>query len=101
MSLNEVKTAFPKIYNLAAVVVTFGLSTTVCECSFSILTRVDAPQRRLMLLPRQRHLVLLAFERDRTRKSIYLYCRCLCIAVQYASHEIAFVLKIFWCLMNL
>ena len=62
------KTAFPKIYNLAAIVATFGSSTTVCECSFSTLTGVDAPQRRSMLQPRQRNLVLQAFERDRTSK---------------------------------
>ena len=62
------KTAFPKVHNLAAVVATFGSSTAVCECSFSTLAKVDTPQRSSMLQRRQRNLVLLAFERDRTRK---------------------------------
>ena len=56
------------MYNLAAVVATFGSSTAVSECSFSTPAKVDAPQRRSMLQRRQRNLVLLAFERDRTRK---------------------------------
>ena len=67
-SLNEMKTAFPKVYNLAAVAASFGSSTAVCECSFSTLAKVNAPQRRSMLQRRQRNLDLLAFERDRTRK---------------------------------
>ena len=43
--LNEVKTAFAKVYNLAAVVATSGSSTTVRECSFTSLTKVDAPTK--------------------------------------------------------
>ena len=66
----KLKTAFPKIYNLASVVLVaiFGSSTTVYECGFFTLTRMGASKQRSMLLPRQRNLVLVAFERDRTRK---------------------------------
>ena len=78
-SLNEMKTAFPKVYNLAAVVATFGSSAAVCECSFSTLAKVDAPLRRSMLQRQQRNLILLAFERDRTRK---IDLDAICIAVQ-------------------
>ena len=66
--LYEQKCAFPKIYKLAAVVATFGCSVAVCECSFSAFSRIDTPDRRSMTHGRQRNLVLLAFEKSRTKK---------------------------------
>ena len=66
--LNEMKTNFSKVYNLAAVVATFRSSTAVCECSSSTLAKVGAPQCRSILQRRQRNLVLLAFDCNRTRK---------------------------------
>lgn len=67
-SLYEQKSAFPKLYNLASDIATFGSSSAVCESGFSTLTRVDKPTRRSMSQPRQACLVLLAFEHKITAR---------------------------------
>ena len=67
MKLYEQRLAFPDVYKLAAVVVTFGSSEAVCEASFSTLTRIDSPHRRSMTHWRQNNLVLLAFEKGITK----------------------------------
>ena len=66
--LYEQKCAFPDVYKLAAVVATFGYSVAIWKCSFSALSRIDTPRKRSMTHGRQRNLVLLAFEKSRTKK---------------------------------
>ena len=66
--LYERKCAFLNIYKLAAAVATFGCSVAICECSFFALSRIGTPHRRSMTHGRQRSLVLLAFEKSRTKK---------------------------------
>ena len=66
--LYEQKCAFPDVYKLAAAVATFGCSVAIWMCSFSALSRIDTPRKRSMTHGRQRNLVLLAFEKSRTKK---------------------------------
>ena len=66
--LYEQKRAFSNVYKLAAAVATFECSVAIFECSFSALSRIDTPHRRSMTYGRQRNLVLLAFEKYRTKK---------------------------------
>ena len=66
--LYEQKRAFSNVYKLAAAVATFGCSVAISERSFSSLSRIDTPHRRSITCGRQRNLVLLAFEKSRTKK---------------------------------
>ena len=66
--LYEQKRAFSNVYKLAAAVATLGCSVAIFECSFSALSRIDTPHRRLRTYGRQRNLVLLAFEKSRAKK---------------------------------
>ena len=63
----EQRVALPEIYALAASVATFECSTAMCEASFSTLSRIDSPSRRRMTHKRLQNLVLLAFEKERTK----------------------------------
>lgn len=60
------KEAFPLLYSLYASALTFGASTSICENSFSTLSRILSPFRRSMSSIRLSHLSLLAFEKDLT-----------------------------------
>ena len=66
--LYKQKRAFPNVYKLAAAVATFGYSVAICECSFSALLRINTPHRCSMTHGRQCNLLLLAFEKSRTKK---------------------------------
>ena len=57
---------FPLLVKVLAMLLTFGVSTAVCESSFSALTRILTPFRRSMMQRRLSNLVLLAFEKDLT-----------------------------------
>jgi hypothetical protein len=60
------KTAFEDTYKLLATARTFGCSTALCESTFSVLTRIDRPQRLSMTHQRLANLVFLGFEKERT-----------------------------------
>ena len=66
--LYEYRLPFKNTYNLFATVATFACSTSMCESSFSILTRVSRPQRDAMSNIRRSNLVFLAFESRYTKK---------------------------------
>ena len=66
LKVYEQKRAFSNVYKLA--VATFWCSVAIGECSFFALSRIDTPYRRLMTHGGQRNLVLLAFEKSRTKK---------------------------------
>ena len=67
--LYEQNRVFSNVYKLAAAaVVTFVCSVAICECSFFALSRIDTPHRRSLTHGRQRNLVLLAFEKSRTKE---------------------------------
>jgi hypothetical protein len=51
---------------LLATARTFGCSTALCESTFSVLTRIDRPQRLSMTHQRLANLVFLGFEKERT-----------------------------------
>ena len=55
----ETAPVFTKLYEVA---VTTGWTSTICECLFSSLTRVDTPQRRSMKTERECNLSYLCFE---------------------------------------
>ena len=59
--LFPLRSAFPVAYKLFAGASTLGVSTAVCEASFSTLTRMLTPYRRSMAHQRKRNLVLLSF----------------------------------------
>ena len=65
--LCEQRAAFPDTYAMAASIATLGSSSAVCEASFSTLARINNSHRRSMTHMRQRNLVLLAFEENRTK----------------------------------
>ena len=65
--LYEQRAAFPDTYAMAASIATLGSSSAVCEASFSTLARIHNSHRRSMTHMRQRNLVLLAFEENRTK----------------------------------
>ena len=65
--LYEQRAAFPDTYAMAASIATLGSSSAVCEASFSTLARINNSHRRSMTHMRQRNLVLLAFEENRTK----------------------------------
>ena len=65
--LYEHRAAFPDTYAMAASIATLGSSSAVCEASFSTLARINNSHRRSMTHIRQRNLVLLAFEENRTK----------------------------------
>ena len=67
--LYEQKLAFFNVYKLAAAAATFVCSVAICECSSFASSRIDTPHRRSMIHERQRNLVLLAFEKSRTKKN--------------------------------
>lgn len=62
------KVAFENTYKLLATARTFGCSTALCESTFSVLTRIDRPQRLSMTHQRLANLTFLAFEKDQTNK---------------------------------
>lgn len=61
------RVAFENTYKLLATVETFGCSTSMCESAFSVLTRINCPQRQSMSQECQSDLVYLAFESMRTK----------------------------------
>lgn len=63
--LYTVKVAFPDTYDLFAAIETFGSSTSVCESSFTALTRIERPQRLSMTSTRLNNLAYLTFVRLR------------------------------------
>ena len=65
-ALFTVKSAFPCVYRLYAGAVTMGISTAVCENSFSTLTRILRPTRRSMSPERLSQLIVLAFKKELT-----------------------------------
>ena len=65
--LYEQRAAFPDTYAMAASMATLGSSSAVCEASFSTLARINNSHRRSKTHMRQRNLVLLAFEENRTK----------------------------------
>ena len=67
-TLYEQKRAFSNVYKLAAAVATCGCRVAISERSFSALSRIDTPHRRSITYGRQCYLVLLAFEKSRTKK---------------------------------
>ena len=67
--LYELKCAFSSVYKLAVAAGTFGCSVAFFEYSFSALSRIDTPHRRLLTYGRQRNLVLLASEKSKTKKT--------------------------------
>ena len=68
--LCEQKRAFSDVYKLAAAVglATFRCSVAVREWMFCFVAYIDTPLRRSMAHGRQRNLVLLAFEKSKTKK---------------------------------
>jgi hypothetical protein len=65
------RVAFKDTYELLATVATFGCSTVVCESAFSVLTRINRPNRLSMSQTRQSNLIFLAFAADYTDKISY------------------------------
>lgn len=65
--LYEVRESFPKVYELYAIIETFGCSTAVCEASFSSLASINIPSRLSMTNGRMRNLAFLAFENKRLK----------------------------------
>ena len=59
--LLRVKNAYPELIKLLGIVLTLGVSTTSCECSFSCLKRLKSYLQAIMS---QERLALLAIERD-------------------------------------
>lgn len=64
-TLFEVRESFPEVYDLYAKIEIFPCSTSICECSFSSLSRIDIPSRFSMSNKRLRNLAFLAFEHKR------------------------------------
>lgn len=64
---NEIRDAFPNVYNLYATIDTFACSTAICEASFSALAGVNIPSRLSMTNERMRNLAFLAFESERLK----------------------------------
>ena len=60
--------ALSNVNKLAAAVATFVCCVANCEYSFFALSRIDTLHRRWITHGRQRNLVLLAFEKSRTKK---------------------------------
>lgn len=63
--LYKVRQGMENVYNLFATIETFPSGTSVCESSFSALTRIMRPQRIGMLTDRLNNLSYLAFENQR------------------------------------
>lgn len=63
--LYKVRQGMEKVYNSFAIVETFPSGTSVCESSFSALTRIRRPQRVGMLTKKLNNLSYLAFESQR------------------------------------
>lgn len=61
------RVTFEDTYNLLATTKTFGCSTAICESTFSVLTRINRSPRLSMYHQRMANLILLAFEKDRTK----------------------------------
>lgn len=51
-----------------ATIETFGCSTTICESSFSVVSRINIPTRLSMTTERMRNLAFLAFEHKKLQK---------------------------------
>lgn len=63
--LFKVRAGMPTVYNLFAAIETFPTGTTICESSFSALTRMMRPQRQSMTSTRLNNLTFLSFEGKR------------------------------------
>lgn len=63
--LCSVKNALPETYRLLEAIDTFGSSTSVNECAFSAISRIDTVRRMSMTNQRMCDLSFLAFERKR------------------------------------
>lgn len=61
--LVPVKEAFPNVYKFFCAVETFGCSTSICESSFSCLSRIDIVKRMSMETPRLLNLAFLGYEK--------------------------------------
>ncbi|XP_055307890.1 uncharacterized protein LOC129572014 [Sitodiplosis mosellana] len=61
--LQPVKAAFPTVYKLYCLIYTFGCSTSVCETSFSALSRIDIVKRSSMNSKRLCDLSFLAYNK--------------------------------------
>lgn len=68
--LYDMKAALPTVYEYFCAVLTFGNSTTICECSFSAISRVQTVRRLSMSNNRLSALVLLAFESERVHDAM-------------------------------
>lgn len=66
--LYKMRAAFPATYKLFTAIESFACSTSVCESSFSTLTRIGWGNRLSMTNHRLRQLTFLAFEKDRLNK---------------------------------
>lgn len=66
-NLYEVRDAFPSVYEMYAIIETFGCSTAICEASFSALSGINVPSRLSMTNKRMRNLAFLAFESKRIK----------------------------------
>lgn len=66
-TLYKVRDAFPNVYQMYAIIETFGCSTAVCEASFSALAQINIKTRLSMKDDRMRNLAFLAFERERLK----------------------------------
>lgn len=67
-TLYEYRGVLSRVYNLFAIIETFGCSSAICEASFSALTRIDIPSRVCMSSERIRGLSFLAFEHKRLKE---------------------------------
>lgn len=65
--LNDVREAFPEVYELFATIETFACSTAVCEASFSALAQINIASRLSMTNERMRNLSFIAFEQKRLK----------------------------------
>uniref|UniRef100_A0A8C4TJA3 HAT C-terminal dimerisation domain-containing protein n=1 Tax=Erpetoichthys calabaricus TaxID=27687 RepID=A0A8C4TJA3_ERPCA len=60
------KEAFPELHKLYVTALVIGVSSALCESSFSTLSQVLTPYRRTMLHKRKRNLVILAHKKSIT-----------------------------------
>ena len=66
--LHQPLEAMPSVITALKHALTFGASTALCENSFSTLKNVFSDHRQSMLHKRKANLILLAFEKDLTKK---------------------------------
>lgn len=66
-TLFKVRNAFSDTYSMFAAIETFGASTSINECSFSTLARLNTDHRRNMCHKRLASLIFLSFESKKTK----------------------------------